>query len=146
MNDDLLVRAIRARLVGLRRNSSFYQSFGPSSGPVERAPVLPGAYCGPLLPAPWSWRNILGRGSGNAARDHNHACYERWNKIPCPGCGGEVTAGWGVMPDEPMDPGQPPKFCYGCDLRRIRQEPRPCFVPFVDENDFFAEGGARILG
>lgn len=146
-SEDLLVAAVKARLVSLRRRADFFQWPRPTMNAVyERAPISPPAYCGPLLPAPWRWLSLGRPSTGDARHDHNRAVMELWKRIPCPGCGGAIVAGWGVWPDEPVDPAKPPTFCYGCDLRRIRQEPRPCFVPFVDEDDFFAAGGARLLG
>ena len=60
---------------------------------------------------------------------HNYAVHEAWSKIACPGCGGSLTAGWGVLPDPmrepPLDLRKPPALCYGCDVASKRGEEPP---------------------
>lgn len=137
-----IVAGIKSKLIELRQSGSLYQSFGPSSGPLERAPLKP-AYCGPLLSSPsWFARSQAAIMSKNPAwLGHNLAVLELWKQIECPGCGGCVTSGIGRVPNGPIDPGKPPRFCYGCDLHGVRPQPQPCFVPFVDEEQYLESEG-----
>lgn len=141
--DERIVAGVKAKLIALRKSSDFFQWFGPSSGPLERAPLKPGAYCGPLLSSPqWFIRSNAALMAENPAwLGHNLAVLEMWKSIECPGCGGCVTSGIGRVPNGPIDPGKPPRFCYGCDLHKIRQQPQPCFIPFVDEDQYLAAKG-----
>lgn len=63
----------------------------------------------------------------HSIQDHNVRVHTAWSKLKCPGCGGPLTSGFGVLPNEPMDPAKPPALCWGChaakSYRPIQETP-----------------------
>lgn len=52
----------------------------------------------------------------HAIAAHNDRVHAAWSKLKCPGCGGSLTAGFGILPNEPMNQDRPPALCWNCHV------------------------------
>ena len=61
-------------------------------------------------------RKLAGILAPKSVDEHNQRVHAAWSKLKCPGCGGPLNAGYGLLPDTPLDPSKPPPFCWSCHV------------------------------
>lgn len=59
-------------------------------------------------------RKLAGILAPKSVDEHNQRVHAAWSKLKCPGCGGSLTAGFGILPNEPMNQDRPPALCWNC--------------------------------